>query len=67
MNDYKRVLLDAERRGWSVQYRRSGHIKLTHTSGAIYFTGASPSDRRVCLNLDRALRRLERGIPAGAH
>lgn len=67
MADYKQVLRSAEQRGWQVIRRRGGHLKLQHTNGAIYFTGGTPSDRRAALNLDRALRRLERGVPAGAH
>ena len=57
--DSKSVLQAAVRRGWVATHTRGGHIKLTHPSGAIYFTGVSPSDWRVGVKLDRDLRRLE--------
>jgi hypothetical protein len=65
--DFGDVIRDAERRGWTVSLRRSGHLKLTHPNGAMYFTASTPSDWRAGKNVDRALRRLEAGNPAGAH
>jgi hypothetical protein len=59
--DYRQVLLDAARRGWTVTPTRGGHVKLTFRSGAIVFTGSTPSDWRAGRNLDRQLRRLETG------
>ena len=47
--DQRSVLTAAIRRGWVATNTRGGHIKLTHPSGAIYFTGRSPSDGCVSL------------------
>ena len=45
---------------WSAQVgRRSRHIRLRHESGAIYFTGSTPSDRRALLNLRSDIRKIE--------
>jgi hypothetical protein len=45
--------------GWSVDgITGGGHLRLRHASGAIYFSAATPSDRRGWRNLRSQLRRL---------
>ena len=53
-----RTLLE-RRPGWTPTRTNGDHIRLTHTSGAIAFTGSTPGDRRSWRNLESTLRRLE--------
>jgi hypothetical protein len=47
----------AIRAGWSARITRGGHVRLDHPSGALIFTGATPSDHRVPVKLAADLRR----------
>jgi predicted RNA binding protein YcfA (HicA-like mRNA interferase family) len=53
----------AVRDGWSASLTRGGHVRLDHPSGAVVFTGATPSDyriqRKLAADLRRELRRKE--------
>ena len=65
--DFKSVLEQARLRGWCITHTRGGHLRLTHPNGGLYHTAVSPSDWRVARNVDKALRRIERGDPPGPH
>lgn len=46
---------------WEIALRNGGHLKATHIpSGAIVFTGSTPSDNRGLLNFQARVRRIER-------
>jgi len=45
---------------WRLSPTGSGHLKLTDPTGAIVFTGATPSNWHSLKNLRAILRRLER-------
>jgi hypothetical protein len=55
---------EAVREGWAASITKRGHIRLVHPSGAVIFTGSTPSDHRVpvklAADLRRALRKIER-------
>ena len=59
--DLRRIVRDAEARGWTCDLTRKGHLKLRHPSGAIVIAAWSPSDHRALKNLEARLRRVERG------
>lgn len=47
--------------GWRVErVTGTGHLRLRHTSGAIYVVGRTPSDNRTIWNIRAHLRRLGR-------
>ena len=46
--------------GWSVEWSKGGHLKLTHPCGALTFVSATPSDPRTVKNAESNLRRLLR-------
>lgn len=43
--------------GWKVTYTGGGHLKMRSPTGAVVFTGSSPSDRRSIRNTVRDLKR----------
>ena len=45
--DLRALLDDARRRGWSVDRTRSDHWRLRHPSGAIVYSGSTPSCPRL--------------------
>lgn len=56
----RRFQQEMQARGWSVSVSRGGHLKWTHSNGAIYFSAGTPGDRRADKNARAAMRRLER-------
>ena len=59
--DLDRLLADARRRGWVVTRTGGQHWRLRHdATGALLFTGSTPSCPRALSNLAANLRRAER-------
>ncbi|GAN86359.1 hypothetical protein Gain_0027_034 [Komagataeibacter intermedius TF2] len=56
----RRFQQEMQARGWSVSVTRGGHLKWTHSNGAIYFSAGTPGDRRAVKNARAAMRRLEK-------
>lgn len=54
------LLISAERRGWAVEHRHSGHLRLTHPAGGLVFTSSTPSDWRATYKIAAELKRQER-------
>lgn len=52
----KELVREAERQGWTVEIRRSGHLKWTAPNGDMVFSPSTPSDYRGLKNLTRDLR-----------
>ena len=60
--EIKEVVRHALRSGWSVEVRRSNHLKWTAPDGrTVYFSSGTPSDYRMIRNLRRDL--MARGLP----
>jgi hypothetical protein len=53
----KQFLKRIERRGWSWEYRRSGHLKLHGPNGEMVFCASTPSDHRAWRNVETNMRR----------
>lgn len=60
--DHRGVLLAAIDRGWQITRSRSGHLRLTHPTGAVEIS-ATTTTRSGTRNLDAELRRHERRTP----
>lgn len=56
----KQFLKDIERRGWTWEHRRGGHLRLRGPHGEIVFASNSPSDGRALENIRRDIRRVVR-------
>ena len=54
--ELKKILKDAEGRGWAFIRSRGKHIKGKHTTGKTTTISVSPSDHRVLLNIQKDLR-----------
>jgi hypothetical protein len=61
--DLRALLQHARQRGWRVERTRSGHWRLQHRTGALVFTGTTPSCPRSLRNLRADLKRAERRDP----
>lgn len=45
--------------GWTVTGTTGGgHVRLTHSTGAVYFTGSTPSDTNAFKMMRRDMRRV---------
>jgi hypothetical protein len=54
----KKLIRQIEALGWRVEYTGGNHLRLTHPAAwRPVFTGASPSDRRSWLYIQRDMRR----------
>jgi hypothetical protein len=58
--DLQKLITYAQARGWTVTKTASGHIRLRHPSGALIYTGSTPSDHRAVRNAAADVRRAER-------
>lgn len=56
--DRKKLIDAAIEAGWTMEKRKSGHLKLTSPKGDIIFTASTPSDWRATKNLASQLRKL---------
>ena len=54
--ELRKILKDAEERGWEFTKSRGRHIKGKHTTGKTTTISVSPSDYRVLMNIERDLR-----------
>lgn len=54
--DLKKILKEAESRGWEFFKNSRGHIKGKHTTGKSTTISVSPSDRRVLMNITKHLK-----------
>ena len=54
--ELRKILKDAEERGWEFTKSRGRHIKGKHTTGKTTTISVSPSDHRVLMNIERDLR-----------
>lgn len=54
--DLKKILKDAQTRGWEFLKSPRGHIKGKHPSGKTATISVSPSDHRVLMNIEKDLR-----------
>ena len=57
--DLRRVVRDAEKRGWTASKTNGGHIRLTKPGCQPVFTSQTPSDKRTAKNAEMQLRRNE--------
>jgi predicted RNA binding protein YcfA (HicA-like mRNA interferase family) len=55
--DLNQLIERAEKQGWVVTVRNNNHLKWTAPNGGVVFTGFTPSDRRVTLNITKDLRK----------
>lgn len=53
----KELVREAYEQGWSIEVRRSGHLRWTSPTGAVVSTSMSASDRNAAHNIRRDLRR----------
>ena len=61
MSDLAKLFRAAKARGWVIERTRSDHWKLKHPpTGAVVFTGSTPSCPRATRNLRAGIRRAER-------
>jgi hypothetical protein len=56
------VAKTARQRGWTIELTRKGHLKFVHRTGALVYTGGSPSDHRARHNLAADLHRAEQTL-----
>lgn len=65
--DLRRVIRDAEKRGWSASATGGGHVRLTKPGCQPVFTSQTPSDPRTAKNAEMELRRSERSARTSPH
>lgn len=58
IRDRKALWSYLESHEWTIEHRRSNHLKLTSPSGRAYFTGTTPSDKAAIRNLISDLKKL---------
>lgn len=56
-NDFKRLIKDAEKAGWTVEQSRGGHLKWKAPTGKVIFSASTPSDHRAIKNHVSLMRR----------
>lgn len=56
-SDFKRLIKDAEKAGWTVEPSRGGHLKWKAPTGAVVFSASTPSDHRAIKNHLSLLRK----------
>lgn len=52
----RQFLKRIEKRGWTWEERRSGHLRLEGPRGEFVFCSATPSDHRALKNIERNMR-----------
>jgi hypothetical protein len=58
--DWKRLLAEAQQRGWTPHWTASGHVKLKRPGHRTLVMGSTPSDGRGLRNMKALIRREER-------
>lgn len=54
--DVKKIIREAEEKGWRFEMTNSGHIRAKHSDGSrIVFISGTPSDRRALINIRKDL------------
>lgn len=63
--DWRRVVREATRQGWTIEFARRGHLKLIppDPSKQIVVIHATPSDHRAIKNVIAVMRRTGFGWP----
>lgn len=56
--DLRQLLKQAAKHGWSCSLRNGGHLKITHTSGAVVTAASTASDYRALKNVRAAIERV---------
>ena len=56
--DLRQLLKQAAKHGWSCSLRNGGHLKITHTSGAVVTAASTASDYRALKNVRAVFERV---------